>query len=59
MGRDLLQSERNATLWIDVLRSCVHLLIRVGGDMTIERQQGLKARSLIQGFDGARLKAMP
>ena len=54
MGRALLQSERNATLLIDVLRSYVagrkfqlhdfvvmpdhvHLLITVGGDMTIER----------------------
>ena len=50
----MLQSERNATLFIDVLRSYVaarkfrlhdfvvmpdhvHLLITVGGDMTIER----------------------
>ncbi len=54
MGRALLQSERNARLLIDVLRSYVaarkfqlhdfvvmpdhvHLLITVGGDMTIER----------------------
>jgi putative transposase len=54
MGRALLQSERNATLLIDVLRSYVashkfqlhdfvvmadhvHLLIRVGSHMTIER----------------------
>ena len=54
MGRALLQSERNATLLIDVLRSYVagrkfqlhdfvvmpdhvHLLITVGGAMTIER----------------------
>ena len=54
MGRALLQSERNATLLIDVLRSYVaahkfqlhdfvvmadhvHLLMTVGGDMTIER----------------------
>jgi putative transposase len=53
-GRPLLQSERNATLMIDVLRSYVtagkfrlhdfvimpdhiHLLLTVGGDMTIEK----------------------
>ena len=62
MGRALLQSERNATLLIDVLPSYVaarkfrlhdfvempdhvHLLIRVGGDMTIERaMQFIKGR---------------
>jgi len=60
-GRLLLQSERNATLLIDVLRSYVaagkfeihdfvvmpdhvHLLLSVGGDMTIE-----KAMQLIKG----------
>jgi putative transposase len=54
LGRALLQLERNATLFIDVLRSHVaarkfqlrdfvvmpdhvHLLIRVGSNMTIER----------------------
>ena len=54
MGRRLLQSERNAMLFVDVLRSYVaeskfrlhdfvvmpdhvHLLLTVGGDMTIER----------------------
>jgi len=53
VGRALLQSRRNATLLIDVLRSYVaarkfqvhdfvvmpdrvHLLITVGGDLTIE-----------------------
>src|SRR5215470_17350372 len=61
MGRALLQSERKATLLIDVLRSYVatrkfqlydfvimpdhmHLLIRVDGDMTIE-----KAMQFIKG----------
>ena len=68
MGRALLQSERNATLLIDVLRSYVaagkfqlhdfvvmpnhvHLLIRVGGDMTIE-----KAMQFIKGGFSFRLK---
>jgi len=68
MGRGLLQSERNATLLIDVLRSYVaagkfqlhdfvvmpnhvHLLIRVGGDMTIE-----KAMQFIKGGFSFRLK---
>jgi putative transposase len=68
MGRALLQSERNATLFIDVLRSCaaarrfqvrdfvvmpnhVHLLITIGGDMTIE-----KAMQFIKGGFSYRLK---
>jgi putative transposase len=68
MGRALLQSERNATLLIDVLRSYVaagkfqlhdfvvmldhvHLLIRVGGDMTIE-----KAMQFIKGGFSFRLR---
>ena len=61
MGRPLLQSERNATLFIDVLRSYVaagklrvhdfvvmpdhvHLLLTVGGNMSIE-----KAMQFIKG----------
>jgi putative transposase len=68
MGRPLLQSERNATLLIDVLRyyvgagkfqlhdfvvmpDHVHLLIRVGGDMTIE-----KAMQFIKGGFSFRLR---
>jgi putative transposase len=68
MGMRLLQSERNATLLIDVLRSYVaarkfelhdfvvmpdhvHLLIKVSGDMTIE-----KAMQLIKGRFSYRLK---
>ena|SRR5215831_17004181 len=68
MGRALLQSERNATLLIDVLRSYVtarkfqvhdfvvmpdhvHLLITVGGDLTIE-----KAMQYIKGGFSFRLK---
>src|SRR5271170_7738640 len=68
MGRALLQSERNATLFIDVLRSYVtarkfrlhdfvvmpdhvHLLIIVGGDMTVE-----KAMQFIKGGFSYRLK---
>jgi len=68
MGRALLQSERNATLLIDVLRSYVaagkfqlhdfvvmpnhvHLLIRIAGDMTIE-----KAMQFIKGGFSFRLK---
>ncbi len=68
MGRALLQSERNATLLIDVLRSYVkarkfrlhdfvvmpdhvHVLITVGGDMTIE-----KAMQFIKGGFSYRLK---
>ena len=68
MGRALLQSERNATLLIDVLRSYVaarkfrlhdfvvmpnhvHLLITVGGDMTIE-----KAMQFIKGGFSFRLR---
>ncbi len=68
MGRALLQSERNARLLIDVLRSYVaahkfqlhdfvvmpdhvHLLITVGGDMTIE-----KAMQFIKGGFSFRLK---
>jgi putative transposase len=67
MGRRLLQSERNAELLIDVLRSLVaehrfklqdfvvmpdhiHLLVEVGGDMTIE-----KAMQLIKGRFSHRL----
>jgi len=67
MGKRLLQSERNAGLLIDVLRSLVaerkfklhdfvimpdhvHLLIEVGGDMTIE-----KAMQLIKGRFSHRL----
>ena len=67
-GRPLLQSERNATLMIDVLRSYVaagkfqlhdfvimpnhvHLLMSVGGDMTIE-----KAMQFIKGGFSYRLK---
>jgi putative transposase len=67
-GRRLLQSERNATLLIDVLRSYmaagkfkvhdfvvmpdhVHVLLSVGGDMTIE-----KAMQLIKGRFSYRLK---
>jgi len=68
MGRALLQSERNATLLIDVLRSYVaahkfqlhdfvvmadhvHLLMTVGGDMTIER-----AMQFIKGGFSFRLR---
>jgi putative transposase len=68
MGRALLQSERNATLLIDVLRSYVatrkfqlhdfvvmpdhlHLLIRVGGNMTIE-----KAMQFIKGGFSFRIR---
>jgi putative transposase len=68
MGRGLLQSERNATLLIDVLRSYVaarkfqlhdfvvmpdhvHLLITVGGDLTIE-----KALQYIKGGFSFRLR---
>jgi putative transposase len=68
LGRRLLQSERNATLFIDVLRSYVsakkfqvhdfvvmpdhvHLLLAVGGDMTIE-----KSMQLIKGGFSFRLK---
>src|ERR1700758_897487 len=68
MGRALLQSERNATLLIDVLRSCVrqgkfkvhdfvimpdhvHLLITLGGDMTVE-----KAMQIINGGFSYRVK---
>jgi putative transposase len=64
----LLQSERNATLLIDVLRSYVaagkfqlhdfvvmpehvHLLVTIGGDMTIE-----KAMQFIKGGFSYRLK---
>jgi putative transposase len=67
MGRRLLQSERNAGLLLDVLRSLVaehhlklhdfvimpdhvHLLIEVGGDMTIE-----KAMQLVKGRFSHRL----
>jgi len=67
-GRTLLQSERNALLFIDVLRSYmaarkfrlhdfvvmpnhVHLLLTVGGDMTIE-----KAMQFIKGGFSYRLK---
>jgi len=67
MGRHLLQSDRNAGLMIDVLRSLVaehrftlhdfvimpdhiHLLIGIGGDMTIER-----AMQLIKGRFSYRL----
>ena len=67
-GRTLLQSERNALLFIDVLRSYVaarkfrlhdfvvmpnhvHLLLTVGGDMTIE-----KALQFIKGGFSYRLK---
>jgi REP-associated tyrosine transposase len=67
MGKRLLQSERNAGLLIDVLRSLVaehhfklldfvimpdhvHLLIEVGGDMTIE-----KAMQLVKGRFSHRL----
>ena len=67
-GRLLLQSQRNATLMIDVLRSYVaagkfrlhdfvvmpdhlHLLITVGGDMTIE-----KAMQFLKGGFSFRLK---
>ncbi len=67
MGKRVLQSERNAGLLIDVLRSLVaehrfklhdfvimpdhvHLLIEVGGDMTIE-----KAMQLIKGRFSHRL----
>jgi putative transposase len=67
-GRPLLQSERNATLMIDVLRSYVaagkfrlhdfvimpnrvHLLMTVGGGMTIE-----KAMQFIKGGFSYRLK---
>ncbi len=67
MGMRLLQSERNAGLLIDVLRSLVaehcfklldfvimpdhvHLLIEVGGDMTVE-----KAMQLIKGRFSHRL----
>jgi putative transposase len=68
MGRALLQSERNATLLIDALRSYVaarkfqlhdfvvmpdhvHLLIGVGGNMTIE-----KAMQFIKGGFSFRLR---
>ncbi|MFZ0912661.1 MAG: transposase [Candidatus Korobacteraceae bacterium] len=67
MGRALLQSERNATLFIDVLRSYaarkfqvhdfvvmpdhVHLLITVHGDMAIE-----KAVQFIKGGFSYRLR---
>jgi putative transposase len=68
MGQRLLQSERNATLLVDVMRSNVaarrfrvhdfvvmpdhlHLLITIGGDMTIE-----KAMQLIKGGFSFRLK---
>ena len=68
MGRALLQSERNATLFINVLRSYVvakkfrvhdfvvmpdpvHVLITVGGDMSIE-----KAVQFIKGSFSYRLK---
>ena len=63
-GRPLLQSERNARLTIDVLRSYVaagkfrlhdfvdlHLLMTVGGGMTIE-----KAMQFIKGGFSYRLK---
>jgi len=67
-GRPLLQSKRNATLMIDVLRSYVaarkfwlhdfvimpnhvHLLLTVGGEMTIE-----KAMQFIKGGFSYRLK---
>ena len=67
-GRPLLQSQRNATLMVDVLRSYVaagkfrlhdfvvmpdhvHLLITVGGDMTIE-----KAMQFIKGGFSFRLQ---
>jgi putative transposase len=67
-GRPLLQSERNAALMIDVLRSYVgagkfrlhdfvimpdhvHLLITVGGGMTVE-----KAMQFIKGGFSYRLK---
>ncbi len=73
LGRALLQSERNATLFIDVLRSYVvarkfqlqdfvvmpdhvHLLIRVGSDMTIERaMQFIKGRILLSLKEGIRV----
>ena len=68
MGRALLQSERNALLFVDVLRSYmkarkfkvhdfvvmpnhVHLLITIGGTMTIE-----KAMQLIKGGFSYRLR---
>jgi putative transposase len=68
LGRALLQSERNAALFIDVLRSYVmarkfqlqdfvvmpdhvHLLIRAGSDMTIER-----AMQFIKGGFSFRLR---
>jgi putative transposase len=68
MGRRLLQSERNAMLLVDVLRSNMaarrfqvhdfvvmpdhlHLLIRVSGEMTIE-----KAMQLIKGGFSFRLR---
>jgi putative transposase len=68
MGRALLQSERNATLLIDVMRSYVaagkfqihdfvvmpnhvHLLIRVHGEITIE-----KAMQFIKGGFSFRLR---
>jgi REP-associated tyrosine transposase len=68
MGRALLQSDRNAMLFIDVLRSYVagkkfkvhdfvvmpdhvHLLITVGGEMSIE-----KAVQFIKGGFSYRLK---
>jgi len=68
MGKRLFQSERNAMLLVDVLRSYVaarkfllhdfvvmpdhlHLLLTVGGDMTIE-----KAMQLIKGRFSYRLK---
>ena len=67
MGKRLLQSERNANLLVDVLRSLIaehrfklrdfvimpdhiHLVIEVGGDMTIE-----KAMQLIKGRFSHRL----
>jgi len=68
LGRRLLQSDRNAALFIDVLRSYVvarkfqlhdfvvmpdhvHLLLTVGGDMSIE-----KAMQFIKGGFSYRLK---
>ncbi len=68
MGQALLQSERNATLFIETLRSYVaakkfrvhdfvvmpnhvHLLLTVGGEITIER-----AMQLIKGGFSFRLK---
>jgi putative transposase len=57
LGRRVFQSDRNANLMIEVLRSCVvmpdhvHLLITVDGQMTIE-----KAMQLIKGRFSYRLK---